>query len=275
MILGQAESDYMKGGIQLQPSDSSLLLSSSKWLNHSRLRDVVVQDCLRRHGERLPFAFLVPEAVNAFGELEDHASAFQALAAEKAKNPELAQWLDTRKVSKFTAKDVQHCAPATLGAEIRDFIEQSGLQIEFMFLGEARNDYEYLQKRRTQIHDLEHMLTGFGTDPVGETGLLALNLASAARYFSPGLAAPLNRFGAYLSATVLMRHGLNYPDTLPPLLDAISLGVQMAQGLAKPLFMLPWDDYFDRPIAELRRELNLTDAPEPGRWSWTLDACKN
>lgn len=40
-----------------------------------------------------------------------------------------------------------------------------------------RSDTDYITHRLRETHDIVHVLTGFGTDPVGEIGLQAFNLA--------------------------------------------------------------------------------------------------
>ncbi|MEZ4290642.1 MAG: hypothetical protein R3E53_08970 [Myxococcota bacterium] len=37
---------------------------------------------------------------------------------------------------------------------------------------------------RTLIHDVEHLVTGFGTDPAGELGMMYLYMTLNSRYFA-------------------------------------------------------------------------------------------
>jgi hypothetical protein len=165
----QSEVDYLKGGQAAPRSTGSLLLSSSKYLNSARLRDVLAQEALRKSGREFPLAYLVPDAMQAFEELKDYELIERLLADEKKRKPEFAAWLDARFVSRFSSPELARFDPETLGAKVRDFVAGSGYAIDFLFLDEPKSDYEYLQKRLAQNHDIEHIVTGFGTDPCART----------------------------------------------------------------------------------------------------------
>jgi len=270
--MDDAESSYLKGRGFAASSPTSLLLSSSKYLNHGRLRDVLVQEALRKSGQEVPLAFLVPDAMQAFEELKDHELIFRLLAEEKARKPEFARWLDARFVSRFTAESTASFGPGTLGARVHEFIENSGYAIDFLFLSEPRNDYEYLQKRLAQNHDVEHMVTGFGTDPCGENALMTCNGTSWLKYFSTELAGELCRFGVYLTMDNTIRAGMHYPRTLPVFYDAIRYGTEMGTALERPLVFIRWEDYFGWKIEDLRREFNIRSPAAAASWAWTEEA---
>src|SRR5262245_17337405 len=247
LLMKQSEVDYLKGGVSSRTS-GSLLLSSSKYLNSARLRDVLVQEALRRNGRELPLAYLVPDAMQAFEELKDHELIGRLLAAEKARKPDFAAWLDARFVSRFTVSDLGRFAPGTLGAKVRQFMTESGYAIDFLFLDEPANDYEYLQKRLAQNHDIEHMVSGFGTDPCGEHALMTCNATTWLRYFGAEFAGELCRFNVYLTMVGTIRAAMHYPKTLPVFLEALRYGNEMGTALRRPLFLVRWEDYFDRTI---------------------------
>ena len=267
-----AESNYLKGNGPAPASSSSLLLSSSKYLNHARLRDILVQEALRKSGREFPLAFLVPDAMQAFEELKDHGLIHRLLADEKARKPEFARWLDDRFVSRFTADSTANHAPGTLGARVHEFIVKSGYAIDFLFLSEPQSDYEYLQKRLAQNHDIEHIVTGFGTDPCGENALMTCNGTSWLKYFSSEFAGELCRFGVYLTMVNTLRAGMHYPRTLPVFYDAIRYGTEMGTALMRPLVFIRWENYFDRTIEELRREFNIHSPAVAATWAWTEEA---
>ena len=270
----QSEIDYLKGGSAESPDSSSLLRSSSKYLNSARLRDVLAQEALRRNGRGLPLAYLVPDAIQAFDELKDVEQIERLLDDEKRRKPELAAWLDERYLSNFAALDLGSHAPGTLGAVLREFITGSGYAIDFMFLDAAKSDYGYLQKRLAQNHDIEHMVTGFGTDPCGEHALMTCNATSWLRYFDSEFAGEMCRFNVYLTMVGTLRAAMHYPRALPAFLEALRFGNEAGSSLARPLFLMRWEDYLDRPIVDIRRELNIPDAPE-GCWAWTEDAWRD
>lgn len=268
--LNKDEASYLMG--QAEPAKSSVLISTSKYLNNPLFRDIYAQFGLKRDGHDLPAAYLIPELSRAFGEVTDYTKVFQALAEEKARIPEFAEWLDARYLSNFTAELVEGRAPGTLGAMIHDFIVKSGLAIDFMYKDAPQNDFDYLVKRRVQNHDIEHMVTGLDPTPVGEIALIVANTAANANYFQGDLVHELNCYGSILTATSISRAGLHYPNVLPTLLEGMARGQALGAKQKKPFFMIRWEDYLDWQVKDIREEFHFEDGPEDGAWEWTYEA---
>ena len=267
----KSEVEYLKGGRAAPRSTSSLLSSSSKYLNSARLRDVLVQEALRRNSPEVPLAYLVPDALQAFEELQDREQVAQLLEDEKRSKPELAEWLGQRHISRFTSLDLNGYAAGTLGRKVREFVTGSGYSIDFLYLDEPQSDYDYLRKRLAQNHDIEHMVTGFGTDPCGEHALMTCNATSWLRYFGPEFAGELSRFNVYLTMVGTIRAAMHYPQTLPAFLEALRYGNEMGSALSRPLFMIRWEDHLHPHIADIRRDLGIAARPDEV-WAWTEDA---
>jgi len=264
------EADYLKGANE--PLAGSILISNSRYLNNPRFRDIYAQMGLKRNGHDLPAAYLVPEINNAIAEELDYERLMTLLAEEKAKNAEFAEWLDTRFLSDWNAMDLSGCKDGTVGAAIRGFIQESGMDIDFMFRGEPKNDFEYLNKRRVQNHDIEHIVTGLDPSPVGEESLIVANTVACFNYFSPKLAGMLTFQPMFLSSTSLMRMNCHYPQVVPAMLEGTARGYALGMKQKKPLFMIRWEDWIDVSIADVRKEFGFEDGPEPGHWTWTFEA---
>jgi ubiquinone biosynthesis protein COQ4 len=271
-MLNKNEAGYLMG--QAAPVTSSILTSSSAYLNNPLFRDLFAQMGLKRDGNDLPGAYLIPEIARAFTEVTDDQALDAMLDAEKRRLPEFAKWLDNRFVSAFEIDSLSVHLAGTLGAEIYKFVLESGMKIDFMFLDAPRSDMEYLNKRRVQVHDIEHMVTGFDPSPVGEIALIVANMIANTNYFSFDFAAELNRFGAFLVSTGLMRMSCHYPSVVPSYLEAISLGRSLGEKQASPMWMLKWEEYLDWPIKEITQTLGFTDGPPRGYWNWTDAAAK-
>lgn len=269
--MDQSENDYLKGGKAPPTTASSLLISSSKYLNSARLRDVVAHEMLRKYGNDLPPAYLVPEAIAAFGEVADHGATLALFEREKTLNPEFKAWLEARYISHYDPEQLAAYASGTLGAKIHAFITRSGFDIEFMFKGEPKDDHGYFNKRYVQGHDIEHMVTGFGTDPMGEYALMLATAESYYRYFSCELAGELTRFNLFLLSSGLLRSALHYTKTMPLFFEAITLGLEMGRRMKMPLVLVRWEKYFDWPLTEVRADLDIVGSPEPGAWDWSFD----
>ena len=274
LALDQEESSYLRGG--KEPQVGSLLRSTSKYLNHSAFRDLFAQQALRRLGSDVPAAFLVPEFQKAMGELTDYPKIFAGIESARGRIPEFARWLDERFVSDLKPEDLKDYAPGTLGARVYDFISTSGMQIDFMFLGEPKNDFEYINKRRIQTHDILHMVTGLDTSTVGEIALNVANVTAESNYYGD-----TELFGAFsvsamwFAVTSLMRVSCHYPAVLPVMLEGYSRGYQLGSKQKKPLFMINWEPYFDWEIEDIREEFSFQDGPADGAWTWTGPASQD
>ena len=108
-------------------------------------------------------------------------------------------------------------------------------------------DDDYIELRLRQTHDIVHVLTGFGTNPVGEIGLQAFNLAS---YKAP--LAALLIFGSIIR---VLKSSESIID-IDALLVAISKGFIIGEK-SKLLVSQKLEEQWERNIEDLRREYNI------------------
>lgn len=268
--LDKSESGYMQGS--KEPVTSSVLISNSKYLNNPYYRDAFVQMALRKHGHDLPETYMVPAMIKAITEVKDIGEFYQLLMAEKEINPEFSAWLDERRITSYTADMLKDYAPGTLGAAIHDFLAQGDMSMEFMLQGTPSNDFEYLIKRRVMNHDIEHLVTGFGPNQLGEEALAICSVTATANYFSPALAQHMSDYNIFVSVCSYKRVSLHYPAAMPDYLNAMRLGITAGQALKKPLFMVQWEDYLDMQVEDIAAELGMTRGPGEG-WKWSTEAC--
>lgn len=268
--ISQADYEYFNGAIKKYETKSSVLISSSKYLNHAELRALIAQEYLRRNGADMPNTAYIPEVAKILHELEDLPTVFRLFEEEKERLPEFKRWLTERKLSNFTADDVKHCKEGTLGWVLHDFIVNSGYNIDVFFQGmTVVNDFTFYLKERAYTHDVEHMVTGFGPNHGGEVALIVANMRAIYNYFRPELAAFFNRVPTYLLTKTMMKSGLHYPESFKLELEAIEWGIKQGNNWKMPLMMVPWRDYIDRPMAEIREELGVTPVIPDGYWDWT------
>lgn len=270
--LNKNEANYLRGSNE--PIAGSILISTSKFLNNPLFRDLFAQMGLKRDGHDLPGAYLIPEINRAFAEVTDVEALYGGIQTAKSNIPEFRDWLDARFTSSLTADSVKDYAPDTLGARIHDFIVKSGMNIDFMFTGEPKDDYEYINKRRIQVHDIEHMVTGLDPSPVGEMALIMANNVAVSNYFGDALGGELNRHGMFLVSTGLMRAACHYPAAVNAYVEGLSRGLALGNKQKKPLFMQKWEDYFDWTVPAIREEFGFQDGPADGYWDWTFEASK-
>lgn len=274
--VSKADHDYYNGAIRKIGTESSVLVSSSKYLNHAGLRALIAQEMLRRNGADMPNTAYIPEVAQILHDLEDMPAIMRLFEEEKARLPEFRAWLEGRKLSNFRKEEVAHCRPGTLGAVIHDFLANSGYDIEHFFQGvKVENDYTFYLKERAYTHDIEHMVTGFETNHAGEIALLAANMRAFFRYFRPELAAFFNRVTGYLRAKTYMKSTLHYPHALKVELEAEDIGAAQGRNWKVPLMIVPWRDMIDRQVEDIRAEYGITGAPPPGYWNWTTEVSED
>ena len=274
--VSQADVDYYNGGMRTFTTESSVLVSSSRYLNHGGLRTLIAQEMLRRNGADLPNTAFIPQVAQILHEMEDMPTIIRLFEEEKQRLPEFKRWLDRRITSDFKVEEVKDFAPGTLGSVIYDFLANSGYNIDHFFQGmKIDSDYTFYLKERVFTHDIEHMITGFETNFCGEVALLSANARSLYGYFRPELASFINRVGTYLKAKTTMKMGLYYPQVMPEMLEAEDIGSAQGKNWKMPLMIVCWRDHLDWKIEDIREEYGITGAPPSGYWEWTTAASQD
>ncbi len=133
------------------------------------------------------------------------------------------------------------------------------------------NDAEYITYRVYKTHDLHHILTGFSLDSLGELGVISV---SVAQFGYPGfmfldLVGLLTKFFIADQAYSEELSDEERVKTLGYTFGLISNGIEMGHA-AKPLFAIKLEEQLERPLEELRRELNIIPVTE-GIYSWYSD----
>ena len=267
--------EYMEGKAKPLSEYGSVLMTSSRFLNSAVMRDVYAQEGLRKDGLDVPATYMVHQAAMAIGALTDTDECERLVAAEKAKNPEFAAWLDKRSLSDFTLGDLEGYAPETLGGIVHNYLFTNGFDLNHSKRGLVpTTDYTFMQKQRVVSHDIEHIVSGLGPNLIGEHALIACNLKCNYDYFSPELACELTRMSGFLMSTGVMKINLHSPHLMSEYLRAVAIGVEMAGGMKRPLLITDWRDYLDWTIEDIRKDLNILNAQPPGTWEWTNEASR-
>jgi ubiquinone biosynthesis protein Coq4 len=182
----------------------------------------------------------VPEA------LED----FDAMALG---SPFAEQMLEDRYLSPTPDVDQLGSLPdGTLGKEFERYLTANELDPKLLresaFIKahyERGEDIGYLAERGFQLHDMFHVLTGYDTTPLGEVRVVSFTVAQTP--------AP---YPAMIIATRPLQMVLYKPQLLLPVMDAITEGWALGRS-AEPLLLVHWEEYWERPLSELRKEYGL------------------
>lgn len=268
--VGAGEREYFNGAIRKVETDSSVLVSSSKYLNHGELRALVSQEMLRRNGPDLPNTAFIPEVAQILIMMEDFGQVMQLFEDEKARLPRFREWCEKRALADFKKDDVKDCKPGTLGAALYDFMVNSGYELDIFYREiQVVNDLTFYLRQTALTHDIEHIVSGFGPNHGGEIALLTANMHGKTRYFRPELAAFFNRVQVYLKAKTIMKDGLHYPEAMALNLEAEFRGAEQGRNWNYPLMLADWRAMVDWQIADIREELGITPVPEEGLWADT------
>ncbi|MGB5135226.1 MAG: Coq4 family protein [Prochlorococcaceae cyanobacterium] len=137
--------------------------------------------------------------------------------------------------------------PGSLGRRYADLILSLGYDPEFFRPRDVSSDARWLTQRIATTHDLHHVITGFGTAPAGESGVLAITAAQIG-------------FPAYVLLTTagqLAAFRLQ-PDRFQELSAAVGHGAAIARQAAC-LAAVRWEEGWEKPVRQWREELGITD----------------
>lgn len=163
-----------------------------------------------------------------------------------ARDPAVAAMINERYLRPVPDTDKLRTLPkGTLGREYCDHLDSMGFDPDYYRKIDVRDDTDYIMMRIRQTHDVWHVVTGFTTTPLGEICVKAVELAQTHRPMA-----------AAICAGGIFRYMLHTPEQYAACLHSISIGYQL--GLrARPLLAMKWEEHWDRPVTELRRELKV------------------
>ena len=262
---------YLMKGLMRVPTTSSVLVSSSKYLNDPRIRDWVATQLLRRNGPDAPTPSDPMPLVLALREVQDVAHINELFAAERRKNAALDAWFGEGFVSTFRREDLKGYPPGTCGGIFYKQLTDNDLQVDIVPPYKPQNDYQYFFLRAGQTHDLEHILGGGGFDFIGELVPYYMRLTNLFVHLSPELAGELSVFSILSSTRIITRAVLHYPQTWLTVLDALERGTRVGRESA-PLYSLRFEDVFELTPEEARLKCGIRGvreadtAPASAQW---------
>lgn len=190
-----------------------------------------------------------PGRADATPDIEDGVVNIKAtkLAVEYVKTkPGVAEIIAERYVAPSPDMEaLAKCPEGTLGYCFAKYIKDTGFDPNYYRAVKIEDDTTYIIHRLRQTHDIWHVVTGLGSDVNGELGLQAFCLAQ--------IRIPLP---IILLAGGLIRTLITAPDEIEHLLDRIAVGYRMGSR-AKPFLAQKWEENWEKPISELRKELGI------------------
>lgn len=255
------EVPYLLRGITPLTTESSVLVSSSKYLNNPALRDWLSQELLRRNGKDLPVPSGAFMLANIIKEMQDFDRISDMLEHERKRLPQLDRFLSERFVSTYTREDLKDYPPESVAGIFYKVMTEGDYQVDIVPPWEPRNNYELYLLRSGQVHDMEHIIAGGPFDSPGEVVTAFARLENIHKYFSPELASELTVMGFLGAFRFLTRTVLHYPQVWHDMFGAMERGRRV--GKASDLFVLArYEDVFHLTPAEARKVLGVRDVDD-------------
>jgi ubiquinone biosynthesis protein COQ4 len=255
-----ADMPYLARGVMPVETPSSVLVSSSKYLNNPRLREWLAMILLRRNGPDMPPPAEMYEFLPILDELRDHAAIEDMFTAERRINPELDAWLSEGFYSTYRIEDFAGYAPGTLGGIFYQWITEGNYEIQITPWREPKSQLEFYNLRSGQTHDFEHILCGGGFNFMGELVPYWYRLTNVFKHIrNPELAAELSVIQIFGSLRYTVRTLLHYPQVWDTCTDAIQRGMTVGKA-SDALFMKKLEPCFHLPLDEARAALGVRGA---------------
>lgn len=152
--------------------------------------------------------------------------------------------------------DLRHHATDSLATDLLNMLTSNGYDIEVIDADTVLLDGEYPAQNRTnrrilQLHDIWHLVGGYGFTGAGEVAISGFQLAQFGQNYS-------TRF----LATVATKAAFNAPEFLPLLLSVTFDGWRHGRN-AQSLIDAPWHQLIADPISKIRTDYGLKPLDSP------------
>ncbi len=251
---------YLMRGVMPLGTESSVLVSSSRYLNNPRLREWLAMILLRRNGPDMPPQAEMHEFLSILDELRDYDRIEEMFAAERKINPALDAWFSDGHYSTYAIEDFVTYDPGTLGGIFYNWITEGNYEIQIVPWSQPKSQLEFFNLRSGQTHDFEHILTGGGFNFMGELVPYWYRLTNVPKFFhDQHLATEVNLIQIFGSLRYTVRTALHYPEVWPTAVQCIQRGMKVGQE-SDALFLKKLEPCFHLPLEEARAVLGVRGA---------------
>lgn len=248
---------YLLRGVVPVETESSVLVSSSKYLNNPRLREWIAMATLRRNGPDMPPQAEVPELLAILESLRDHDRIEELFYEERKVNPRLDAWFEEGFVSNYTIEDFKDYPPGSVGRIFYDHMTGGNYEIQIVPWSEPKTQLDFYNLRSGQTHDFEHILLGGGFNFMGELVPYWFRLTSVFKHLhSQELAGELSVIQLFGSLRYTVRTLLHYPQVWQTCVQSIQRGIRAGQE-SEPIMFAKFEPIFHLPLDEARRVLGV------------------
>ena len=251
---------YLMRGVMPVETESSVLVSSSKYLNNPRLRDWLAMIALRKNGPDFPPQAEMHEFLSILDELRDYDKIEDMFTAERKVNPELDAWFKEGFISDYKIEDFAQYAPGTLGGVFYEQMTGGDYEIQIVPWSQPKTQLEFFNLRSGQTHDFEHILFGGGFNFMGELVPYWYRLTNVFKHIrNQELAGELSVLSIFGSMRYTIRTMLHYPQVWMTAVNAIQRGIKVGQE-SDAIFLKKIETVFHLPLEEARAALGVRGA---------------
>jgi ubiquinone biosynthesis protein Coq4 len=237
-----------------------VLVSSSKYLNHPRLREWIAFIALKKNGPDFPPAAEMYQLLSFIDELRDFDHIEHMITEERKVNPAFDKWFSDWWVSDYTLDDLKDCAPGTVGGIYYKTASEGNYDIQIVPDYKPKTQWQFYSLRSGQTHDYEHILTGGGFNYMGELIPYWFRLATIHTHIqNKELAGEMSVLSIFGTMRYVIRTMLHYPQVWETALSCIEQGIRIGRQ-SDPFWMAKMEDVWHVPLEEARAKLGVRGA---------------
>ncbi|MFN8577813.1 MAG: Coq4 family protein [Candidatus Sericytochromatia bacterium] len=164
-------------------------------------------------------------------------------------DPEISNLIKTRYLAPkpYDLNELIKFPENTLGRVYAEHMIKHNLEVVFYPEMDSKidDDINYMRMRARQTHDIHHVILGYPAEDYGEVAISAF-------YFSQNQI-PLS---GLIIGSAFFRVVLKQPERIEELMTSITKGWAMGKK-SKHVLGVKWEEYFDKPIDEVRKLMNI------------------
>ncbi|MFT4053636.1 MAG: hypothetical protein QM681_03950 [Novosphingobium sp.] len=253
---------FYLNGRRMVETPSSVLVSSSAWLNDARVRDWIGTENLRRNGPDYPLLYGIPPLLKAITDCRDYEYLESLFTAERKINPAFDAWMEEGFLSTFTIEDLAKYPKGSSGQLLHAYMVEHDLSPNLHDkLMENPNwrpetSIDFWDLRMSQTHDFFHLLGEVGFSTIAEYFVTGVMTGNVFAHVSPELASKLMSTNTLVMFPWMTRCMLHYGEAWPDMWYQLTHGYEVGQQSA-PLFSAKFETVFHLSPAEAREALGV------------------
>jgi ubiquinone biosynthesis protein Coq4 len=156
----------------------------------------------------------------------------------------------------YDLRELADMPSRTLGHAYGTHMLQNGLSPDFYERTDTTSDPDYIRNRIYQTHDIVHVLCGYTTSTLDESGVTGFYFGQQDRYHGPG-GGLLMQHSIIQQGAVFLHAGVHDPEHGRLQVRAFIDGYNRGYA-AEPFLSYRLEEMFELPIEDVRRQIGIT-----------------